>query len=208
MATATLKRVRVFGPDSSGILMTPREFDRADFVEGYRYELINGVLIVTPIPALNERDPNEELGHWLRTYQEVHPEGAALDFTIAEHTLKTRRNRRRADRVLWIGLGRLPTERDKPSIIAEFVSAGRRDRKRDYEEKRDEYLALGVDEYWVLDRFQRTLTVFTLQAGKAKKRIFSEKQIYKTDLLPGFELPLARLFALADRWPSEEPTLD
>src|SRR5262245_56574519 len=105
MATATLKRVRVFGSDANGILMTPREFDRADFVEGYRYELINGVLIVTPIPALNERDPNEELGRWLRNYQEGHPQGSALDFTISEHTLKTRHNRRRADRGIWTGLG-------------------------------------------------------------------------------------------------------
>ena len=37
-----------------------------------------------------------------------------------------------------------------------------------------------------------------------RKRVFRAEQIYKTDLLPGFELPLARLFALADRWPSED----
>ena len=35
----------------------------------------------------------------------------------------------------------------------EFVASGKRNIKRDYEEKRDEYLALGVSEYWVIDRF-------------------------------------------------------
>jgi Uma2 family endonuclease len=204
MATATAKRVHVFGPESNGILLTPRAFDRAEFTEGWRYELINGVLIVSPIPSLNERDPNEELGRWLRNYQEGHPQGTALDATIHEHTVKTRRNRRRADRVIWTGLGRLPTAKEVPAIIAEFVSPRRRDWLRDYEDKRDEYLALRVQEYWVFDRFQRTLTVFTRAAGKVKKRVWREHQTYRTDLLPGFELPLARLFALADRWPEEE----
>jgi Uma2 family endonuclease len=204
MTTATAKRVRVFGPESNGILLTPRQFDRAEFAEGWCYELINGVLVVSPIPSLNERDPNQQLGHWLLSYQEGHPQGSILDFTISEHTVKTRRNRRRADRVIWTGLGRLPTAKDVPSIIAEFVSSRRRDWKRDYEDKRDEYLEMRVQEYWVLDRFQRTLTVFTHQAGKVKKRLYREHQTYRTDLLPGFELPLARLFALADRWPEEE----
>lgn len=28
----------------------------------------------------------------------------------------------------------------------------------------------------------------------------TEAEVYRTPLLPGFELPLARLFALADEW--------
>jgi hypothetical protein len=34
----------VVGPESNGMLITPREFDHADFEEGWRYDLINGVL--------------------------------------------------------------------------------------------------------------------------------------------------------------------
>ena len=84
MATATLKkRLPVFGPESNGIPMTPREFDRADFVEGWRYELINGVLVVSSTPSRNERDPNQELGYLLRIYQETHPQGAILEPTSA-----------------------------------------------------------------------------------------------------------------------------
>jgi hypothetical protein len=30
--------------------------------------------------------------------------------------------------------------------------------------------------------------------------VIPEKQVYGTPLLPGFELPLARLLAVADRW--------
>jgi Uma2 family endonuclease len=201
---ARAKSVRRIGPDSGGILMTGREFDKAEFEEGWRYELVNGVLIVTPIPLENEADPNEELGHWLRSYRESHPLGSTLDVTLSERTVRTGQNRRRADRLIWVGLGRLPRRYETPAIIAEFVSAGRRDWIRDYVLKRDEYLAIGVREYWVIDRFRHTLTVFCLQAGRVRKRVFSKEQTYKTDLLPGFELPLARLFVLADRWPSED----
>jgi Uma2 family endonuclease len=205
MATVTEKITRIFGPESAGTLMTLRAFDRAEFVEGWRYELINGVLIVTPAPLVNERDPNEDLGHMLRRYQESHPQGASLNVTLYEHTVRTRKSRRRADRVVWAGLGRLPRIKETPTIVIEFVSAGKRDRKRNYEEKRDEYLEVGVHEYWVIDRFQRTLTVFCEQGGKIKKQVILEKQTYTTVLLPGFELRLAKLLALSDRWPEPEP---
>ena len=201
MATAVLKKqTRRFGPESNGILMTPAEFDRAEFVEGWRYELINGVLIVSPPPLDNEVDPNEELCYLLRGYQENHPQGSALDVTLGEREVRTGQNRRRADRVIWAGLGRLPRRREKPTIIVEFVSEGKRNWKRDYETKRDEYKALGVKEYWVIDRFRRTMTVWRDQPEGPAERVVAEAEVYRTELLPGFELPLARLLAVADAW--------
>jgi Uma2 family endonuclease len=206
MSTVTLPpaHVREFGPESAGTLMTLREFDRAEFVDGWRYELINGVLVVSPIPDEAERSPNDELGYWLRSYRDRHPQGASLDCTVFEQTVKTRRNRRRADRAIWAGLGRPPRKGETPTVIAEFVSAGKRDRKRDYEEKRDEYMEIRVSEYWIIDRFRRTLTVFTRHGKRIQQRVFTEKQTYSTKLLPGFELPLAKLLAIADRWAKEE----
>jgi hypothetical protein len=53
-------------PESNGRLLTPAEFDRADFEDGYRYELINAVLVVSPIPSESEADPNGELEYLLR----------------------------------------------------------------------------------------------------------------------------------------------
>ncbi len=205
MAAALAKRVQVLGPDSAGARLTPREFDRAEFVEGFRYELIDGVLVVSPIPLPNERDPNDELGYWLRFYRDSHPQGSTLNGTLHEHTVKIGDNRRRADRVIWAGLSREPHEDDTPTIIVEFVSRGRRNRRRDYEEKRDEYLGLGVREYWVIDRFERTMTVFVKQGKTFRKRVIQEKETYTTKLLPGFDLPLGELLAVADKWPEAEP---
>jgi Uma2 family endonuclease len=194
----------VIGPGANGAMMTPEEFDRAEFANGWRYELINGVLIVSPIPSEAEADPNEELGFWLRKYQEEHPKGAALDKTLSERIVKTGANRRRPDRVIWTGLGRLPHRDETPTIIAEFVSKGKRDRERDYETKRDEYMEIRVKEYWVIDRFDRCMVVFKRRGDKIIRKVIGEDQTYKTPLLPGFELPLAKLLALADSWKDQD----
>jgi Uma2 family endonuclease len=159
------------------------------------------VLIVTPIPSEGEVDPNEELGHLLRKYQESHPQGNALNKTLPERHIFSPDSRRRADRVIWAGPGRCPDPRaDTPTIVVEFVSKGRRNRQRDYIEKRREYEALGVQEYWVIDRFHRKLTVYGRHVSTTGERVVAEHEIYVTTLLPGFELPLARLFAAADDW--------
>src|SRR5947208_453249 len=106
MATVTVrKKQRVFGLVSAGTLMTPWEFDRAEFVEGYRNELLHGILVVSPWPFENERDPNDELGYLLRAYYHTHPEGANLDVTLHEYPVRTKANRRQTDRVIWVGLG-------------------------------------------------------------------------------------------------------
>jgi Uma2 family endonuclease len=198
-ATSAVRRLRL-GPRSAGMLLKPAEFDRARFLEGWRYELINGVLVVSPTPSRKERDPNEELGHWLRSYRENHPQGESLDVTLPEETLETGENRRRADRVIWAGLGRDPKGEEAPTIVVEFVSAGKVNQDRDYIAKRAEYRGIGVREYWVVDRFRRTLTVFIFSGESDQERVIPENQSYKTPLLPGFELPLGQLLTLADRW--------
>ena len=193
------KRRLVFGRRSNGILLTPLEFDQAVFQRGWRYELINGVLVVSRIPEEAERDAHEELGAWLRTFAE-RPEGCEFNTTLPERVVRVGDNRRWVDRAIWIGLGRLPRRSETPTIVVEFVYRGRRCSPYDYVTKRDEYLAAGVKEYWVIDRFDRCLVVFTRQGAKSRQRLTKQNQVYKTPLLPGFELPLAQLLALADAW--------
>ena len=196
-----VQRVRL-DQSSNGMLMTPEEFDAvADYDDRYVYELIHGVLIVSPIPGESERDPNEELGFLFRLYQSTQPEGKNLDKTLSEQYIPLPDSRRRADRVVWIGRGRVPDPSvDIPAIVAEFVSKRKRDRVRDYQEKRREYQALGVREYWVIDRFNRTMSVFKNIPGEPAETIVKAEETYRTPLLPGFELPLARLLKVADDW--------
>ena len=186
----------------NGVCMTPEQFDTlADWDELYDYELIRGVLVVNPPSAVEERDSCEELGHRLRNYHADHPHGTALDATVPGIHVYSSDSRRRADRVIWTGLGRLPdVVKDVPTIVVEFVSEGRRSWMRDYIEKRDEYLALGVVEYWVIDRFAREMTVFSKTGEQVQEAVVKQDGIYQSPLLPGFELNLAKLLAVADRW--------
>src|SRR5271157_1866001 len=206
MSTARVRRSKKarLGRLSNGMLMTPEEFDAAtDFDELYCYELIHGVLIVSPPPGESERDPNGELEYLLRAYQSGHEAGSALDKTLAEQYVHLSDSRRRADRVIWAGLGRIPDPKtDVPAIVVEFVSNRHRDRVRDYEEKRQQYLAIGVQEYWIIDRFQRIMTVCRGRPGPGEpaEQVIKENEVYRTTLLTGFELPLARLLKVADDW--------
>jgi Uma2 family endonuclease len=190
---------QVIGLDWAGTLMTPEEFDSAEeWDENYVYELIHGVLVVSPAPLEEERGPNEELGFLLALYQRQHAQGAALDATLPEHHIRTHDSRRRADRVMWAGLGRMPNpRRDPPAIVVEFVSEGKRNRRRDYVEKRAEYLAAGIREYWIIDRFRRSMTVCR---AEGEDLVIPADGTHRTPILPGFELPLAPLLAVIDRW--------
>ena len=193
--------VRLFDAGSAGLLMTPDEFEAIELENvdpRYRYELINGVVVVSPPPSDGEANPNGELEFLLRQYKYEHRQGKCLDATMTEREIKTRLGIRRVDRAIWIGFGRrIKSKRDLATIIVEFVGPGKRAFLRDYEEKRDEYLELGAKEYWVIDRFQKTMTVYFQPPAKLAKRVVAEGETYKTPLLPGFKLPLKRLLDLA-----------
>jgi Uma2 family endonuclease len=198
MSIAELMTIHRLNPEDNGLCMTPEEFDAIeDWDREYIFELVQGVVIVSPAPGSGERNPNDELGHWLRTYKESHPQGASIDATLPEQYIAVENGRRRADRAIWVGLGRDPdVDRDIPQIAIEFVSQRRRDRQRDYVLKRVEYRTAGVVEYWVIDRFDRTITVFTTESQKT----YDESQIVQSPLLPGFQLSVADVLAAADRY--------
>jgi Uma2 family endonuclease len=61
-------------------------------------------------------------------------------------------------------------------------------------------LAVGVVEYWVINRFKRTLTVFRRGAKGIDEQTITDKEVYATHLLPGFNLPLGKLLAVSDDW--------
>lgn len=202
LAELNLPPTRI-GPGCNGMLLSPEEYDSAtEWDPGYRYELVQGVLVVAPPPAIGERSSNDELGFLVRLYKESHPSGSAVDETAPEQGILCGRQRRRADRAIWVGLGRRvrPLE-DVPVIAVEFVSASSRDRRRDQIEKRREYAQAGVREYWVIDRFEREMYVFRVEE---EPLAIAERETYQSPLLPGFELPLARLLAKADAYRTAE----
>jgi Uma2 family endonuclease len=191
----------ILGPESAGILLTPKEFDAIDdYDEDYRYELIHGVLVVSPIASPRETGPNELLGYYLISYQRSHAQGMNLDLTLPQQYVKVRKGRRLADRLIWAGLGDIPDPKtDVAAVAVEFVSAGRCNRRPDYVEKRQQYHAAGLKEYWIIDRFKRTMTVIQYRGKRSSAKVVAADDTYKSPLLPGFAVPLAELLQAADR---------
>ena len=193
----------LIGPHSAGIAMTPEEYEALppeEWERGYRYEVIHGVLVVSPPAGESHQSPNEYLGHLLLTYKEQHANGMLLDRATFEKQVRTSAGFRVCDRALWIGFGRkIKVRKDVPTIIIEFVSKGKRAYLRDYDEKRNEYLTIGVKEYWVIDRFREQMTVYFAPPATPDHRVVARSEkIYATPLLPGFELPLDKLLTLAE----------
>jgi Uma2 family endonuclease len=206
MATASDIAVPVLGVDSAGMLLTPDEFDAvSDCDELYDYELVNGVVVVREPPPCAHIAMVDFLSYLLRDYRANHVSGATLDATLTRQFVRLTRSRRLVDNVLWCGLGRRPKlAADAPTIVVEFVSAGRRNWRRDFDDKRSEYLGVGVKEYWTIDRFARTMTVHSDPLLGVSVKTFVEKDTYRPVLLPGFELPLESVLAEADDWRDEE----
>ncbi|NJL20560.1 MAG: Uma2 family endonuclease [Leptolyngbyaceae cyanobacterium SM1_3_5] len=53
-----------------------------------------------------------------------------------------------------------------PQLVAEVVSPGDGNRKRDYEAKRDQYQQRGIPEYWLINPTEQSITVLKLEAGE------------------------------------------
>lgn len=191
---------------SAGVLMTTEEFDSVDdYDELYRYELVHGVLVVHENQSAAEASANEELGYLLWQYEERHPNLSTIDAMLPRRFVYTSDSRYLADRVLWIGLGRRPEPKhDAPVVVAEFVSTGRRDWPHYYSKKWREYEAVGVAEFWLIDRFDRCMTVFRSGDNSNLALIVADGEVYRTDLLPDFDLPIDRLLSAADYW--EKPS--
>jgi Uma2 family endonuclease len=201
MSTVPAEQEILMGPESAGLLMTPEEFDAIEeYDPEYRYELINGVVVVSPIPLIDETGPNDLLGHLLWVYQQSPPGMSVLDDSFPQQYVYTAKGRRIADRLIWTGLGRLADVRtDPPTIAVEFVSQRRRDRQRDYVDKRREYAEAGIREYWIFDRFQRTLTVIHYGQKKQRVQVIPEHSVFESSILRGFSLPVGRILEAADR---------
>ena len=102
----TNRTLPAIGWETAGLRMSPEEFDAIeDYDELYRYELVNGVLVVNPIPLEGQSSPNEFLGGLLFVYRHQHPNGAVIDETLQERYIHLPNSRRQPDRVIWAGLG-------------------------------------------------------------------------------------------------------
>lgn len=61
-----------------------------------------------------------------------------------------------------------------PLLIVEIISP--ESRTRDYRYKRSEYAALGVDEYWIVDPINKTITILLLEEGLYEETVYHSSE--------------------------------
>lgn len=188
MATATQRRT--IGPADHGRRMTLDEFIEAEWVGGWLYELVRGVVEVTEVPGTPHGRAVRRLTRLFIYYDDAHPGiiKSAAGGGECRIRLPGMQSDRHPDQALYLRpepKGKKIWTRWAPDLVVEIVSM--RGEHRDYVEKREEYLRVGVSEYWILDPKRRRMLVL-LRAGDIwEEVVLGESGVHRTELLPGLE---------------------
>jgi Uma2 family endonuclease len=130
--------------------------------DGNTYELIDGELFVTPAPSPAHEQLVSLLLKILAPYVWAH----RLGHVYTPHAVvRTEGSQVEPDLMARPGIQVLPEkweEMPTPFLVAEVLS--RTTRRRDHEQKRAFYLRNGVAEYWIVDRWIRTIRVIRRDA--------------------------------------------
>lgn len=130
-----------------------------------RYELIDGLVVMSPSPSVRHKETLAEIIHQLKTY---------AGRTKAIRVLPETDVRFRADKVYRPDISvyaadALPPEVDRltlpPALIVEVLSPGTK--PLDLLTKRDDYDDAGVQEYWVADPATGDVRCWQRQTGPA-----------------------------------------
>jgi Uma2 family endonuclease len=196
------------GPADHGRPMTLEEFREAEEQPGYLYELARGVLEVSEVPSDDHGHVIDNLHEMISLYRRGHPgrisriaHGSDIRLLIPE--LESDRHPDLA--IVFRGAPLNARGRQIPRWISEVVSPGAKARRRDYEVKSEEYLALNIGEYWIIDPFERKVTVRVRQETPEgpiwSERVFTGEEVIVSELLPGFQGTVAELWADAEPGP-------
>jgi Uma2 family endonuclease len=200
--TKTAQTTFVFRPTED----EKRELFTNDYVlkmprdEFSRYELIGGEIIVSSAPRFFHQLLATRIVGVFLDYLKKNPIGEILttpglifsdyDGVIPDLVFITHE---RIDEIL--------NKKDEkfhgaPEIVIEILSPGRVNARRDLQIKRELYEIFQVPEYWVVNPFEKQITVFRYdREGLKRAKIYKENEMLETKILPKFKLKIKNLFA-------------
>jgi len=172
-----------------------------DFVlfpdDGKRHELIDGEHYVTPSPNMRHQQISMNLTLMIGGWLEVHPQGrlfyAPFDVVFSKFDVVE-------PDVLYVSNERsnvltAPNVQGAPDLVIEIGSPGTR--QRDETVKRRLYERSDVLEYWIVDPDIEVVRVYRRSGDSFARPTELSREtadVLTTSMLPGLELPLARIF--------------
>ncbi|MBE9042141.1 Uma2 family endonuclease [Oscillatoriales cyanobacterium LEGE 11467] len=169
------------------------EGDRAN-----RYEIIDGELFVTRAPDWKHQAVCGKIITAFNNCSELETLGQAA---VMPGIIFCESNNVIPD-VVWASHDRLEQLLDEsghlvgaPELVVEVLSPGQKNERRDRESKLKLYSVQGILEYWIVDRFDRTMAIYR----RENARLELVATLYESDeltspILPGFRCSVRQLF--------------
>jgi len=185
-----------FGQRDDGRPTSADEFAAAEFDEPWTYERVDGRLVVMSPEGTGHVLQSEPWRDRLGAYRLSRPK--IVRSVVSQAWIRIDEdNTRIADIGVYLGgpLSNLNIPEQVPDLVFEIVSPGKASRRRDYVEKRAQYEKIGVREYVIIDRFDGKVTVLTLGEAGYSEAVLTPTDVYRSPLLPGFEVQLAEVLS-------------
>ena len=168
--------------------------------DGKRYEVVNGVLFMSPSPDQQHQDTAGAIFAYLWNHINLGTLGrvytAPFDVELASHTVC------QPDIIVILNanISKISAKRiiGAPDLVVEVASpsTARYDRR----EKLDAYARSGVTEYWIAEPTSRTIEILTIKAGTYHSHgIFEGKMTLSSTVIPGFPIHAEQFFAYVQR---------
>jgi len=182
--------------------MSLGEFEHAEVEQGFHYELSRGVVTVSDVPSRLHLLQVASIRDQFQSYKIMNP--ARIHIIAAGSECKLLigdfESERHPDLAIYLTP---PPEIDDdelwvqwvPEIVIEVVSPS--SRQRDYDQKPEEYLRLGVKEYWIVDADERAMIVMRRSRGRWIEKSVRTPAVYRTRLRPGLAFSCSAVFKTA-----------
>ncbi len=159
-------------------------------------ELVDGNLEVLPMPSILHQRIVDYLHRMLQRFVRKHRLGEAI---FAPLPVRIRKDTLREPDVIFLSRDRQVKPDDKrldgADLVMEVVSPDEGSHERDYEEKRRDYAARKISEYWIVDPQTERITVLTLKGKQYRVHgEYAPRGEAASVLLDGFSVNVAAVF--------------
>jgi Uma2 family endonuclease len=169
--------------------------------DGNRYQMINGVILMSPRAVPIHQVVAAEVVFQLQCFLRAHQIGKVFPEIDVVLDSSPRGGLIYSPDAIFVRNERLPRKNKAmvgpPDLVMEVISPG--SRRMDTKTKRDDYERCGVLEYWLIDSDRQEYTFFRLRDGKYIEET-PEQDIFKSEAVPGFVLDLAALREVMKGW--------